>query len=99
VSGYEIHMGATTGPALSHPAVFLDDGRHDGVLSQDAQIFATYLHGLFDEREALGSLLAWAGLADPQPFDFGSLREASIERLADALEEHLDIEALLSALR
>ncbi len=99
VSGYEIHMGISTGPALARPAVVLDDGRCDGALSEDGQVLATYLHGAFDEPEACSALLGWAGLARPAATDYAALREASIERLADALSEHLQIDRLLAELR
>jgi len=99
VSGYEIHMGISAGPALASPAVRLDDGRRDGALSEDGQVLATYLHGLFDEPEACSALLGWAGLARPVATDYAALREASIERLADALTQHLSIERLLAELR
>jgi adenosylcobyric acid synthase len=99
VAGYEIHMGVSTGPALARAAIELDDGRRDGAQSADGQILATYLHGLFDAPEACVALLAWAGLERPLPLDYNALREASIDRLADAMMEHLNIERLLAELR
>ncbi len=95
VAGYEIHMGVTAGPALACPAVLLDDGHADGAISADGQIFATYLHGLFDAPQACCALLAWAGVGDAQAQDYAALREASLERLADTCEAHLDLAALL----
>ena len=95
VAGYEIHMGVTAGPALACPAVLLDDGHADGAISSDGQIFATYLHGLFDAPQACCALLAWAGVGDAQAQDYAALREASLERLADTCEAHLDLAALL----
>lgn len=95
VAGYEIHMGVTAGPALACPAVLLDDGHADGAISADWQIFATYLHGLFDAPQACCALLAWAGVGDAQTQDYAALREASLERLADTCEAHLDLAALL----
>jgi adenosylcobyric acid synthase len=94
VRGYEIHCGISQGAALEHPASILGDGRLDGACSVDNQILGTYLHGLFDEPRALSALLAWAGLRDPIPFDIQQEREASIDRLADAVEQHLDTHAL-----
>ncbi len=91
VSGYEIHMGVSRGAALQRPAIHLDDGRRDGALSADGQILGTYLHGLFDESEACRGLLAWAGLEQPQVHDYHALREQHIDRLCDALEQHLDL--------
>ena len=95
VAGYEIHMGVTAGPALACPAVLLDDGHADGAIPADGQIFATYLHGLFDAPQACCALLAWAGVGDAQTQDYAALREASLERLADTCEAHLDLAALL----
>ena len=89
VSGYEIHMGVSRGPALERPA-FEIAGRPEGVISEDGQILGTYLHGLFDRPDALAALLAWAGLKDPQPVDLAQLREASLERIADATAPLLD---------
>ena len=90
ISGYEIHMGTTCGDALQTPALRFADGRNDGAQSADSQILGSYCHGLFDHPEALGGLLAWAGMASPLTADFALRREADIERLADATEAALD---------
>ena len=90
VSGYEIHAGVTTGPALDLPAVQLEDGRCDGALSADGQILGTYLHGMFESPPACSALLRWAGLHTVQTVDYHVLRERDIERLADLVENHLD---------
>ncbi len=90
VSGYEIHAGVTTGAALEHAAVQLDDGRCDGAQSADGQILGTYLHGLFEAPAACSALLRWAGLENVQLVDYHALRERDIERLADLVEKHLD---------
>ena len=94
VTGYEIHMGVSTGAALHHPALILN-GQPEGAISQDNQIAGTYLHGMFDHAESCAAWLAWAGLkqVDSQ-FDYEQVREASLERLADCLESHLDLEKL-----
>ncbi len=101
VAGYEIHLGVSHGPALSRPALTLIDGdgngRDEGALSDDGQILGTYLHGLFDAPDALAALLAWAGAGETGKVDLAVRREADIDRLADAVESHLDIDALLSA--
>jgi len=90
MTGYEIHLGVTQGPGLAHPAVHLADGRPEGALSPDGQIFATYCHGIFDHPAALTALLAWAGMTESEQVDFGARREADLERLADAVEAALD---------
>lgn len=97
VYGYEIHAGISTGPALERPAVRLGD-RSDGAQSADGQILATYLHGLFDAPEALTALLHWAGLRHAVSVDLAALREASLERLADSAERHLNLRPLFELL-
>ena len=94
-SGYEIHMGVTRGRALERPAALIE--RHpDGALSDDDQIFATYVHGVFDRPEASAALLRWAGFKDARGVDLDALRESSLERLADCIERELDVPRLLS---
>jgi len=96
VRGYEIHMGVSHGPALARPATHLA-GRADGALSEDGRILASYVHGLFDTPAALAALLAWAspsGAAAYAQFDLKARRDADIDRLADALEQHLDWQRL-----
>ncbi|MNO91071.1 Cobyric acid synthase [compost metagenome] len=94
VSGYEIHAGVTFGPALERPAVTLDDGRRDGAASADGQILGTYRHGLFESPAACAALLRWAGLGEVQEMDYHALRERDIERLADQVEQYLDVARL-----
>jgi len=99
VSGYEIHMGVCAGPALARAAVEFDDGRREGALSEDGQILATHIHGLFDEPGACAALLEWAGLDRPVEVDYAALREASIDRLADTMAANLQLERLFAQMR
>ena len=98
VRGYEIHCGISTGAALERSFARLDDGRLDGACSEDGRVLGTYLHGVFDDPAALEALLQWAGLRDAAPLDMHALREASLERLADMVDAHLDTDALLRLL-
>lgn len=95
VRGYEIHAGVTCGKALEKPAVLLDGKRADGAISEDGQIFGTYLHGLFEAPAGCRALLKWAGLRDPKTIDYFAVREEAIERLADVMEGHLDVGRIL----
>lgn len=95
VEGYEIHMGVCQGPALDNPFVYLDQ-RSDGALSKDNQIAGTYLHGLFEHPQGCDAILRWAGLEQPDTPDYRALRDAGIDRVADAAEEHLDIERIVA---
>lgn len=98
VQGYEIHAGVSAGSALQHPALQLEDSAGDifpdGAVSPDGQILATYLHGLFESPAATDALLRWAGLCNPVTPDYLARREADIDRLADTLEQHLDMALL-----
>ncbi|MDX1301537.1 cobyric acid synthase [Photobacterium sp.] len=92
VRGYEIHAGVTSGVAANAP-VQLQDGP-DGQLGVDNQVFGTYLHGIFEQAEACDAILSWAGLEATQTPDFDAIREQSIDRLADTIEEHMDLAKL-----
>ncbi len=83
VTGYEIHMGVSSGRALDLPA-FVISGRAEGAMSADGQVLGSYLHGMFDTRSACGALLRWAGLDTGATVDTSELREASLERIAEA---------------
>jgi len=85
VSAYEIHMGVSAGAALERPA-FEIGGRGEGACSDDGQVIGTYLHGLFDSASACSALLRWAGLHSDASVDSHALREASLDRIADAAE-------------
>ena len=92
-SGYEIHMGTSQGKALERPAATIE-GRAEGAMSADGRILATYVHGLFDAPAACAALLEWAGMKGAQGVDLDALREASLERLADCVEQKLETGAL-----
>jgi adenosylcobyric acid synthase len=83
VTGYEIHMGVSTGAALESPA-FRIGGRGEGAISADGRILGSYLHGMFDAPEACVALLRWAGLDSEHTVDTAQLRQASLDRIADA---------------
>ncbi len=91
VRGYEIHMGQTFGPDLKQPAMTLD-GKPHGVLSRDNQIMGHYLHGIFDQPEALAALLAWSGLEESLHLDLFQEQERAFDRLADAFESQVNME-------
>ena len=95
VRGYEIHMGVSHGAALDRPA-FVIEGRGEGAQSADGQLLGSYLHGMFDHPQALAALLAWAGLKDAAALDLDALREASLERLAEATRPLYDALLALS---
>jgi adenosylcobyric acid synthase len=94
VTGYEIHMGRTEGADRDRPTLQLAD-HADGATSADGQVMGTYLHGFFDQPEALRAILDWAGLSVADTVDLDAERERGIEQLADAIEAHTELEGLL----
>jgi adenosylcobyric acid synthase len=93
IDGYEIHAGVTSGEALKNPVMLLDS-RPEGAISTDGKVLGTYLHGLFDNSEACEALLEWAGLKQVRRVDYRARTEQEINRLADVIEAHLDVEAI-----
>jgi adenosylcobyric acid synthase len=101
VTGYEIHAGVTDVAESSVQPIKLETAsgtRTDGVVSADQQIFGTYLHGVLDEPAACQAVLHWAGLPTATRLDMQALREEGINRLADCLDAHLNMNALFSIL-
>jgi adenosylcobyric acid synthase len=94
-SGYEMHVGDTTGPDTARPAIRLADGRFDGAVSADGLVTGTYVHGLFADDRQRGAWLARLGAA-PSGLAYEAGIEAVLDRLADHLEAHVACDALLA---
>lgn len=94
VSGYEIHVGRTKIHAPVTQPIELDNGELDGVVSECGQIFATYLHGLFDQPEAFQLICEWLGLRSIDAQSHHSIQERAIDQIADAVEQHLNLSLL-----
>lgn len=71
-----------------------DHAYAEGMTSQDNHIMGTYLHGLFDTPEAGQLLLEWAGASQISAVDINQIREQQLDRLANTLSEHLDLQKL-----
>ncbi|SLN46801.1 cobyric acid synthase [Roseisalinus antarcticus] len=99
VTGYEIHIGRTTGADCARPWLDLAGragraGTPEGASSADGRILGCYLHGLFAADGFRAAYLAGLGApAAAQGFDAGV--ETTLDALARHLEAHLDVEALL----
>ncbi|HUG61885.1 MAG TPA: cobyric acid synthase [Methylomirabilota bacterium] len=97
LSGYEMHVGVTEGPDRDRPFARIA-GAPEGARSPDGRVVGTYCHGLFADDAQRRRFLAWIDAAD-----HGLAYEAGIDKvldgLADHLERHVDIEALLAISR
>ncbi|HEY9057484.1 MAG TPA: cobyric acid synthase CobQ, partial [Aurantimonas sp.] len=97
LEGYEIHLGRTTGPDCARP-VCLIDGLPDGATSPDGRVFGTYLHGLFGADGWRRRYLSRFGLEAAGP-GYRAGVEAALDEVADALEQVVDVEGLLTVAR
>ncbi|MGR1187201.1 cobyric acid synthase [Vibrio parahaemolyticus] len=92
VKGYEIHVGRSR--VLGEQPLELDNGECDGAISECGQIMGTYLHGCFDEAEALNLITEWVNGTQVKQQDFEALKEQGINRIADAIEQHMNLDFL-----
>jgi adenosylcobyric acid synthase len=96
VAGYEMHLGATTGPGLERPMLRLAD-RSEGAVSADGLVAGCYLHGLFANDRFRRAFLESLGAASVVAYEH--LVDTTLDALADHLEQSLDLTALLAAAR
>jgi adenosylcobyric acid synthase len=94
ISGYEIHMGRTAGIDCGSPMVTLSGWRPDGATSPDGRIQGTYLHGLFADDDFRRAWLAGLGVASGVAYH--QQVESALDALADHVEAHLDLDAMLA---
>ena len=88
LSGYEIHMGRTTGPDTSRPMIRID-GREDGAVLENGHVRGSYLHGLFSSDDWRNAYLARIGVAN-SGMNYRQNVEEALDSLADHLEQVID---------
>ena len=93
-----MHMGATTGPALSTPMLDLD-GRTDGAVSADGKVMGCYLHGLFASDAFRAAFLERLGARATSGLAWEQRIESTLDALAEHLESSLDLDAILRTSR
>ena len=93
--GYEIHIGVTEGPDCGRAWLKIA-GRHEGAASPDGRVRGCYLHGLFASDCFRHAFLAELG-GQPSGVNYEDTIESTLDGLADHLEEHIDLDALLNA--
>ncbi|WP_299688441.1 cobyric acid synthase [uncultured Tateyamaria sp.] len=94
--GYEMHKGVTTGPDRARPFARVA-GADEGAVSADGRIEASYLHGMFRDDAFRHAWLARFDVAGAT--HYAADVESTLDALADHLEAHLDVDALLACAR
>ncbi len=90
VSGYEIHLGQTQ-MDTGLKQILEVKGQMQGAISSDGQVAGCYLHGLFDNSQAIELLASWCDSQVDAHFDLSQLQEQAIDKLADVCQQHLDL--------
>lgn len=93
--GYEMHMGRTIGPDCRRPFATLSDGTADGAIAPSGRILGTYVHGLFADDGQRGAWLTRLG-SGGSAVNYEAGVDATLDAWAAHLEEHLDVEGLIS---
>ena len=97
-SGYEMHMGVTEGPDRARPFAQFADGSAEGAVSADGQVVGTYVHGLFaDDRQRAAWLARFA--AGGTSVAYETQVEDTLDRLAEHIARHVDLDRLLTLAR
>ncbi len=93
IKGYEIHAGESEENGVFDP--FMTVGNElIGVKAKGTPVWGTYLHGLFENGAFRKQFFSEID-AEISGADFGPKVDAALDALADALEEHLDLDAML----
>lgn len=96
-SGYEIHIGQTSGADCANPWLTVE-GRAEGACSPNGQIMGCYVHGLFASDTFRSEFLDQVGSAKSD-FQYGQNTQAVLDALAAHLETCLDLDLLLKLAR
>tara|TARA_R110002111_G_scaffold33277_2_gene66999 strand:- start:67 stop:1530 length:1464 start_codon:yes stop_codon:yes gene_type:complete len=94
IRGYYMHVGRTNGPALEQPFVTLSSGP-DGAISPNKRIMGGYLHGLFTSDEFRYKFITRFKNQNEKIDNFEYLVENTLDKLAEHMERHLDLDGLL----
>ena len=97
ISGYEIHIGQTSGADCERPWLEIS-GQNAGASNPSGQISGCYIHGLFTSDTFRAAFLKSLG-APTTTLAYTAEVERVLDDLADHLEQHLDINAMIDLAR
>ncbi len=94
-TGYEMHMGVTSGADCGRPFALLEGGRPDGATNADGTVMGTYIHGLLAGTDLRAALLTALGSQSARD-DHGVSVQRALDEIAEQLERHVDIDRLIA---
>ena len=97
LSGYEIHLGKTTGSDCARPMIEVD-GVPQGACSRDGRMRGCYLHGLFVNDQYRANLISSLG-GSPNNDNHLAKIDSALDNLAQEMEEHLEVDAMFELAR
>jgi adenosylcobyric acid synthase len=97
-TGYEMHVGLTSGPGTERPFLQLEGDGTGGAVSEDGRIAGCYVHGVFASTAARATLVSVLGARSGRE-DYATRVDAALNEIAAALESCLDIAALTAIAR
>ena len=83
--GYEIHMGQS--------------GVSDVVISNGANVYASYVHGIFDEDGIAADILKILGKKSISLLSYSEFKESQYDILADTIRANIDMDKIYGILR
>ena len=96
--GYEMHVGRTTGTGCMKPLLRFADGREEGAVNASGRITGCYVHGLFSDDRQRDHWLRRV-TEQPSALIYEADVEATLDRLADHIDRHVDCNRLLELAR
>ena len=104
--GYEVHAGVSSNDSDTLCPLTMTQRRHRevsepaGAIHDDGLVFGCYVHGFFDDHKLRAHLWRWLcqrkGMAEDRVRVVERSASSAFDRLADLMEQHLDLESLLA---
>ena len=94
LSGYEIHVGDTSGPDCERPMTCID-GRREGARNARGNVCGTYIHGFLSNDDYRTGFLESLGVTATLT-QYDAAVDDALDELASGLSEALDIDALFA---
>jgi adenosylcobyric acid synthase len=98
ITGYEIHLGVTTGPDCLKPFAYVA-GVPEGARSPDDRVEGTYLHGCFSSDMFRAAYLQLLKDGAGGGISYVSLVDETLNSLASHLEQNIALDRLLEFAR